>query len=100
MVKLGYIIANRAIFEGDEAVGYLYREQPDNEGDSGWRVFTGRETQQEADDAANFAMYNASTVVERAPEIASLLARAAPAAFERDEDGAFVEIDETDPDDP
>jgi hypothetical protein len=73
-------------------VGYLYRENPDNQDDSGWRVFSGDETQEYADDAANFAMYNATTILEIDPSIASLLATPSPAAFERDASGRFVEV--------
>ncbi len=94
MVVLGYIVANKAIMERGEPVGYLYREEPDSDNDSGWRVFTGNETQAEADDARNFAMYNATTLVSLAPGIASLLGFPAPIAFEKTEDGTFVEVAE------
>jgi hypothetical protein len=73
-------------------VGYLYREKPDTDNDSGWRVFSGEETQEYADDAQNFAMYNASTILEIDPSIGALLATHAPAAFERDVSGEFVQV--------
>jgi len=83
-MKVGYIIASREVTEGDKRVGYLYREQPDNDNDSGWRVFSGEETQEFADDPANFAMYNASTIVDLEPSIRTMLGATAPAAFELD----------------
>jgi hypothetical protein len=58
--------------------------------DSGWRVFSGDETQEYADDAQNFAMYNASTILAIDPSIGTLLATPAPVAFERDVSGKFV----------
>ncbi|MBL9028561.1 MAG: DUF2185 domain-containing protein [Myxococcales bacterium] len=92
MTKVGYIIASNEVAKQRKRVGYLYREEPDNEGDSGWRVFSGEESQEYADDAANFAMYNASTIVDIDPSIASLLDEPAPAAFERDASGKFVRV--------
>jgi len=92
-MKVGYIIASREITENGKPVGYMYREKPDNENDSGWRVFSGEETQEYADDPANFAMYNASTIVDLDPSILALLGEQAPAGFERDESGSFMKVD-------
>ena len=92
-MRLGYIIASNEVMLLRKPIGYVYREKPGNEEDSGWRVFSGEETQEYANDAENFAMYNASTVVEAHPEIAALLNRAFPVAFERDAtSGVFVEV--------
>lgn len=76
-----------------KAVGYLYREKPDNANDSGWRIFSGDETQEYADDPDNFALYNASTLIDIEPNLRSVLGEAFPVAFERDAStGEFVEI--------
>ena len=83
-MKVGYIIASREVTERGKPVGYMYREEPDDESDSGWRVFSGDETHEYADDPANFAMYNAATIVECDPSICHLLGTPAPVAFERD----------------
>jgi len=97
-MKIGYIIASNRVAKERMSVGYLYREAPDDEGDSGWRVFSGEEDQAYSDNADNFAMYNASTILEIDPSIGPLLATPAPVSFERDTLGQFVEIapDETD----
>jgi hypothetical protein len=91
-MKIGYIIASNEVAKGRKPVRHLYREEPDNENDSGWRVFSGDERQEYADDAANFAMYNATTILEIDPSIAPLLDTPPPAAFERDPSGQFVEV--------
>lgn len=91
-MKIGYIIASKQITKEGKKVGYLYREEPDNENDSGWRVFSGEESQEYADDPTNFSMYNASTIVELDPGIKNLLGLAYPISFERDNaSGKFVE---------
>lgn len=76
--------------QGCKRVGYMYREDPDRQGDSGWRVFSGEETQGYADDSSNFAMYNASTIVNLDPSIAPFLADPAPVTYERKLNGEFV----------
>jgi hypothetical protein len=91
-MRIGYIIASNEVARERKRVGYLYREQPGNENDSGWRVFSGDETQEYADDAANFAMYNAQTILEIDPSIGPLLGAPPPAAFERDAFGHFFEV--------
>lgn len=94
-MKLGYMIASNHVAKEGRPVGYLYREEPDDALDSGWRVFSGDETQEYVDDPANFALYNASTIVELDPSIIPLPATPAPAAYERNSAGDFVAIDET-----
>ncbi len=91
-MKIGYIIASNQVAKAGNPVGYLYREDPDNAADSGWRVFSGTESQEYADEPSNFAMYNASTILEIDPSIASVLGTPAPAAFERDAAGRFVRV--------
>jgi hypothetical protein len=55
-------------------------------------VLSGEETSDYANDAANFAQFNAATIVALEPAIAPLLNHAAPVAFERDDSGKFVEV--------
>lgn len=94
-MRVGYIIASHEVMVLGKPIGYLYREKPDSDDDSGWRVFSGEETQEYADDPANFSMYNASTVVDVDPTIAPLLACEYPVTFERDmETGELVRVAE------
>ncbi|MBZ2210118.1 DUF2185 domain-containing protein [Massilia soli] len=87
-------VSNRVMIDNCP-VGYLYREESDDANDSGWRIFAGDETQDYAEVSSNFALYNASTIVERAPQLRTLLGAPYPIAFERDANtGEFVEIDE------
>ena len=91
--EMGYVIASHQVTLQKKRIGYLYREAPDNDLDSGWRVFSGEESQEYVDNAANFSMYNSSTIAALAPEIALLLAHPSPIAFERDpSSGRFVEV--------
>ena len=94
---MGYVIASNHVTVDRKPIGYCYRERPDSDEDSGWRVFSGDESQAYADDPANFSMVNASTIVRLDPSITPVLTRLYPIAFERDEaTGDFVELESED----
>lgn len=92
MIEIGYIVASSQVANDENPVGYMYREEPDNPNDSGWRVFSGEESQDYADNPENFAMYNASTIIRIDPSITSLLSAPAPVAYERDAAGQLVKV--------
>ncbi|WP_328452497.1 DUF2185 domain-containing protein [Amycolatopsis sp. NBC_00438] len=78
-------------------VTWLHREAPDNEEDSGWRVFAGDETQEYVDDAANCRLLPLRELIRADPGLEELLGHPAPAAFERaGPDVAFVPVPEAD----
>ena len=84
-IQLGYIIASKRVSEERRPVRYMYREAPDNGLDSGWRVFSGTEDQAYADVAGNFAMYNASTILQIDPSVGPYLESPSGTAFERED---------------
>jgi hypothetical protein len=50
-------------------VGYMYREVPDNDVDSGWRFFSGTESQEYVDDASQISIYDVNTIANYDPAI-------------------------------
>lgn len=75
----------------------MYREEPDFEGDCGWRFLSGDESQDYLDDleTLHIAIYDLNTIANYDPEIIRLLDAPIGSSFERDEDsGEFVEIEE------
>ncbi len=50
-------------------VGYMYREESDFESDSGWRIFSGTETQDYVDNSSNTEIYDLNTIVNYDPSI-------------------------------
>jgi hypothetical protein len=72
-------------------VGWMYREQPHGFCHSGWRFFSGLESDEYADDPDNFAIYDVNTIANYDPEIIPLLDAPPGTAFMRDEQtGMFV----------
>jgi hypothetical protein len=74
-------------------VGYMYREEPDNSTDSGWRFLAGTESDDYMNEPDNFAIYDVNTIANYDPEIVPLLDAPAGAAYERGTDGSFVRVD-------
>jgi hypothetical protein len=67
----------------------MYRETPESPIDSGWRFFSGEESQAYADHADNFAMYDINTIANYDPTIISLLDSPPGCAYARNADGDF-----------
>ncbi|MDN3273280.1 DUF2185 domain-containing protein [Frankia sp. RB7] len=66
----------------------------DNTSDSGWRFFSGEESQDFADDPNNFEIYDVNTIANYDPDIIPLLESPAFSAFEREpKSSAFVRTD-------
>jgi hypothetical protein len=59
---MGYCYASRRITAEGMKVGYMYREIPDSPTDSGWRFFSGTETQEEVDNPDNIGIYDVNTI--------------------------------------
>jgi hypothetical protein len=79
----GSCLASDLITVTGYPVGFMYRADPDNELDSGWRFFAGTESTEYCDDPANFEMYDVNTIANHDPGIIPLLDSEPGSAFER-----------------
>jgi len=86
----GSCIASDDITVRGNGVGYMYREMPDTTVDSGWRFFSGYESQEFADDPNNFELYDVNTIANYDPSIIPFLDEAPGSAWGRDIAGQFV----------
>ena len=89
---LGSCLASDQITVDGRKVGYMYREKPDRPDDSGWRFFSGDESQEYCDSPAHFEIYNVNTIANYDAQIIPLLASLYPSAWVRSEGGAFEEV--------
>lgn len=76
-------VTNRVIVDGEQ-VGFLYREEPDREEDSGWRFMCGDESDDYMDSAKNIQLVSLGAVLSCDDRVLSLLDHAAPVAFQWD----------------
>jgi hypothetical protein len=58
----GSCLASDLITIEGSRVGFMYREEPDNSIDSGWRFFTGTESQEFVDDPKNLGLYDVNAI--------------------------------------
>jgi len=88
-VGFGSCLASDRITVDGRPVGFMYREVPDSRADSGWRFFSGDETQEYSDDAAHFALYDVNTIANYDPSITEFLEAPPGSAFCRNARGEF-----------
>jgi hypothetical protein len=81
--NMGSCFASDRITVDGRPVGYMYREQPDKDVDSGWRFFAGDESQEYTDTPENFAIYELNTICNYDPAIVPHLSAQIGSAFGR-----------------
>ena len=79
----GCFITDRVMVDGLK-IGYMYREQTQKPEDSGWRFFSGDETQKYIDDLSHTGIYAVNTAANYDSAIIPFLETPAPCAFEKD----------------
>lgn len=84
----GCIATDRITVDGCK-VGYMYRELPANESDSGWRFMAGDESEEYMANPANSGIYRLNTICNYDEDIISFLHSPFQNAYFRDENGEF-----------
>jgi hypothetical protein len=67
--EMGYSICSNKITVEGEKVGYMYREEPMDDEDSGWRFLSGTESQEYADNPDNSKAFGVNTIANHDPAI-------------------------------
>ena len=94
----GTCFATDMIVVRGKRVGFMYREAPDNDDDSGWRFMSGLEDQDYMDNPDNLGLYDVNTVANHDPTIIPLLGEPIGAVFERIPGAAnFRPVDDWEP---
>lgn len=84
------LVTHRVLYEG-APVGYLYREDPDADDDSGWRIMCGDELQEYMDKPENLSVVSLGAVLREDDRIVDLLDEPIGSFFEFDPaSGTFV----------
>jgi hypothetical protein len=79
--NMGVCFASDRIMVDGQKIGFMYREAPDNELDSGWRFLAGDESDEYMDKAENTGIYEVNTVANYDPDIIPYLQTPASCAF-------------------
>lgn len=81
------------ILKDRQRVGYLYREDPDTEEDSGWRLLAGDESDEYVDDSNNLSFVSLGAVLNIDDSFVDLLESPAGCQFAFDDrTGEFVAV--------
>jgi hypothetical protein len=79
-------------------VGFMYREEPDNDVDSGWRFMSGFEPQDYMDNSDNLGLYDVNTIANYDPDLIPLLDAPIGSVYKRESGtGPFVAVDDWQP---
>jgi hypothetical protein len=84
----GCLATDRIVVDGSK-VGYMYRENPSNKQDSGWRFFAGDEDANYMRNNDRHGVYDVNTIANYDPDILPLLKSDFGSRFERDALGNF-----------
>jgi hypothetical protein len=77
-------IVSTMVFQEGETIRWMYREPPDGSEDSGWRLFTGHETQEYLDDSKNARLCVIAWLLDFDPTLMPAMRGGVGSAFERD----------------
>ena len=79
-------------FDEGECVRFLYREKADRDEDSGWRMFTGHESEEYTNEANNIRIVEVGWLLDRDPSLLEPLKQGVGAVYERDDQGSHWKI--------
>ena len=79
----GACFATDMITVEGKPVRYMYREHPDNEMDSGWRFFSGYESDEYLENSENVSIYDINTIANYDQSIIPFLDAEVGLAFEK-----------------
>ncbi|UQZ32205.1 DUF2185 domain-containing protein [Paenibacillus sp. PK3_47] len=86
-------LVSRRCLEPGNAVHWMYREAPDQEQDSGWRLFAGDEDEAYLNDPQNTRVMRIYYIMDMDPSLLEPFKGEAGAAFERaSRDGEWVQV--------
>ena len=89
------MLRDEKVLEDGAPVGYLYREEPDNADDSGWRFTANDESDDYINDSANVALVSLGAVLSVDERFIALLDSPAGSAYAFDHDTQkFMAVDE------
>lgn len=78
-------LVSKMCMENGNIIRFLYREKPDREQDSGWRMFTGLESEEYNNDSDNIRFVNVGYLIAKDPTLLHPLKGDLGSVYERDE---------------
>lgn len=83
---IGGLMVSKMVVDDNIKPGFMYREKRTRREDSGWRIFTGLETEEYTNNPDNMGIYNPSTILSIDPSIKDILLKGIGSVYERSGD--------------
>lgn len=80
---IGGLMVSKMVVDENIKPQFMYREKRTRPEDSGWRIFTGYETEEYNDNPDNVGIYNPSTILKIDPSIQDILLKGVGSVYER-----------------
>ncbi len=80
---IGGLMVSKLITESGKKPMFMYREKRTVADDSGWRIFSGLESDEYVNDPKNIGIYHPSHIIEIEPTIKDLLLKGVGSVYER-----------------
>ena len=84
--QIGGLMVSKMVVDENIKPGFLYREKRVRPEDSGWRIFTGFESEEYNDNPENIGIYNPSTILKIDPSLKDILLKGVGSVYERIQD--------------
>lgn len=85
---IGYLLVSRMVADQKKKPKFMYREKRTKPEDSGWRIFSGEESDDYVNNPENIAISSPSTILKQDASIANLLLKGVGSVYERVSDTA------------
>jgi len=83
---IGGLMVSKMVVDKMIKPRFMYREKRTRPEDSGWRIFTGQETDDYLNDPGNSGIYNPSTILTIDPSLETILLKGVGSVYERADD--------------
>ena len=84
-ISLGACFATDKITVEGKKVNFMYRQKSDNAQDSGWRFFSGEESEEYTNDPNNTSIFDVNTIANYDSSIIPFLDSSSGSVFERNQ---------------
>jgi hypothetical protein len=85
---IGGLMVSKMVVDENIKPNFMYREKRTRPEDSGWRIFTGFETEEYNNNPDNIGIYNPSTILKIDPSLQEILLNGIGSVYERSNDNS------------
>ena len=93
---IGGLMVSKMVVDKNIKPRFMYREKRTRPEDSGWRIFTGFESEEYNDNPDNIGIYNPSTILKIDPSIEDLLLKGIGSVYEKTENDDWYKVTDFD----